>query len=161
MNPLNLFTVYLLLAGAAAVVSAALAVKTKEDFYAAVLLGITGLSVAALIGLLGYTFLAVFHVLVYVGATVMFVIFGVVLVGRGAGSERHMTLPAAITSLLVACAVYTLLRQAAVPRVSADLAEAAAELFKGSATALVFLALALASLVIAGLSIASGRGGER
>jgi len=111
--------------------------------------------------LLGYTFLAVFHVLVYVGATVMFVIFGVVLVGRGAGSERHMTLPAAITSLLVACAVYTLLRQAAVPRVSADLAEAAAELFKGSATALVFLALALASLVIAGLSIASGRGGER
>jgi len=159
MSQLSLFTVYLLLAGATAIASAALAVKTKEDFYAAVLLGITGLSVAALIGLLGYTFLAVFHVLVYVGATVMFVVFGVVLVGRGAGSERRMALPAAVTSLLVAGAVYVLLRQAAVSRVGVDLARAASELFEGSATALVFLALALASLVVAGLSIASGRGG--
>jgi NADH-quinone oxidoreductase subunit J len=159
MSQLSLFTVYLLLAGATAIASAALAVKTKEDFYAAVLLGITGLSVAALIGLLGYTFLAVFHVLVYVGATVMFVVFGVVLVGRSAGSERRMALPAAVTSLLVAGAVYVLLRQAAVSRVGVDLARAASELFEGSATALVFLALALASLVVAGLSIASGRGG--
>uniref|UniRef100_A0A7J3X740 NADH-quinone oxidoreductase subunit J n=1 Tax=Thermofilum pendens TaxID=2269 RepID=A0A7J3X740_THEPE len=161
MSPLNLFTVYLLLAGAAAVVSAALAVRAKEDFYSAVLLGITGLSTAALIGLLGYTFLAAFHVLVYVGATVMFVIFGVVLVGRGAGSERRMTLPAALTSVLVASAVYVLLRQAIVSRVDVNLAEAASWLFEGSATALVFLALALASLVVAGLSIASGRGGGR
>ncbi|MEM4667197.1 MAG: NADH-quinone oxidoreductase subunit J, partial [Thermofilum sp.] len=80
MSPLSMFEVYVLLAALASLVSAALAVKVKEDFYSAILLGLTGLGVAALIGLLGYTFLAVFHVMVYVGATVTFVVFGVLLV---------------------------------------------------------------------------------
>lgn len=155
MSPFNAFEVYVTLSALVALVSAALAVKVKEDFYSAILLGVTGLGVAALIGLLGHVFLAVFHVAVYVGATVMFVIFGVILVGRGAGSEKRMNTLALAVSALLAAALLSLLSVVKPARVSIGLSSAASAIFSENATAFVLLALSLASLVIAGIAIAS------
>ncbi|MEM0093908.1 MAG: NADH-quinone oxidoreductase subunit J [Thermofilum sp.] len=155
MSPLSMFEVYVLLAALASLVSAALAVKVKEDFYSAILLGLTGLGVAALIGLLGYTFLAVFHVMVYVGATVTFVVFGVLLVGRGAGFEKRMGVPALAVSALLAAALFLLLSTSKPTRVNIDLSSAASAILGENAVALTLLALSLASLVIAGIAVAS------
>lgn len=158
MSPLSMFDVYVLLAALAAIVSAFLAVRVKEDFYSAVLLGLTGLGVAALMGLLGYTFLAAFHVMVYVGATVTFVVFGVLLVGRSAGFEKRMSTPALAVAGLLAASIFLLLSTSRPTRVNIDLSSAASAVLGESAVALTLLALSLAALVIAGIAIASEKG---
>lgn len=155
MSPLSMFDVYVALSALVAVASAALAVKVKEDFYSAVLLGVTGLAVAALIGLLGHTFLAVFHVMVYVGATVTFVVFAVILVGKSAGFEKRMGIVALAASALLAAALAALLSTVKTERVTVNLSQAASTVFSENFTALLFVALGLATLVIAGVAIAT------
>lgn len=159
MSGLNLFDVYLALASLAAVVSAGLAVKSREDFYSAVMLGLTGLATASLIALLGYGFVGVFHALVYVGATVMFVVFGVVLIGRTGGFERKSLAPAALASLLLTLALYLFLTgisQGTTPVAALNPSRVQEILFEEHPLAVFYLGASLAVLVIAGVMLASG-----
>lgn len=152
------------LASLATIFSAILAVKEKEDFYAAIILGITGLSTASLLALLGYGFIAVFHALVYVGATVMFVVFGVVLIGRTGGFEKKALLPALLASTLLAISLLALFLEVKAPEApftTLDLGRLQSLFFEKNPTAVLFLAFSLAILVTSGLMLASGdRRGE-
>ncbi|QOJ79318.1 NADH-quinone oxidoreductase subunit J [Infirmifilum lucidum] len=158
MNGFSLLDVYLALASLVAVVSAALAVRSREDFYSAIMLGLTGLATASLMALIGYGFVAVFHAFVYVGATVMFVVFGVVLIGRTGGFEKRSLLPAALTSLLLTLALYVFfysVGRGAVATASIDPSRIQEVLFRDPLT-VFFLGVSLAVLVVAGIMIASG-----
>lgn len=151
---------YFTVASIAAVASAVLAVKSKEDFYSAVLLGLTGLSTASLIALLGYGFVAVFHALVYVGATVMFVVFGVVLIGRTGGFEKKATPLALAASVALAASLLVLFAevQRGAQSVAVDPSRLQGLLFQENPLAVVFLGLSLAVLVAAGVMLATGDG---
>ncbi|ABL78483.1 NADH-quinone oxidoreductase subunit J family protein [Thermofilum pendens] len=156
----SLLLVYVLISCAVAVASSLLAVKVKEDFYAAVLLGFVGLSVASLIALLGFTYVAVFHALVYVGATVLFVIMGVIFIGRGLGYERRMLAAGVLTSVFAGSLFYYALQSSAAsgspaPRVGVDLQQLSQAVLQNQ-VALVFLVFALALLLVAGLPVARG-----
>ena len=157
----SMFEFICLLSSLATILSAVLAVKAKEDFYAAILLGITGLLTASLLALIGYGFIAVFHALVYVGATVMFVIFGVVLIGRTGGVEKKAFLPAILASTLLAISLLALFLEVQAPGASfasLDLNKLQALLFQENPMAVLFLAFSLVVLVISGLMLASGEG---
>ncbi len=158
MSGFNLAGFYLALASLTVIVSAVLAVKSREDFYSAVMLGLTGLATASIMALIGYGFVAVFHALVYVGATVMFVIFGIVLIGRTGGFEKRSLLPAALTSILLTLALYAFFSsvgQGAVATASVDPSRIQEALFRDPLT-VFFLGVSLAVLVLAGIMIASG-----
>ncbi|MCC6002764.1 MAG: NADH-quinone oxidoreductase subunit J [Thermofilum sp.] len=156
----ELSTIYILSAGVIAVAASALAVRVREDFYSAILLGIVGLSIASLITLLGFTYIGIFHALVYVGATVMFVIMGIVFIGRGFASERRMVPPAILAAILAFFSILLLLSSI----VSSRSAEASLELnvaelakaFAENPLAFFYLSLSLIALVLAGISIAKG-----
>ncbi|MGB9709619.1 MAG: NADH-quinone oxidoreductase subunit J family protein [Infirmifilum sp.] len=148
-----------LLSSLAAIFSAVYAVKSEEDFYAAILLGVTGLSTASLIALLGYGFIGVFHALVYVGATVMFVVFGVVLIGRTAGLEKKALLPALLTSTLLAASLLALffeVQRYTINVVNLDLERLGEYLFHQNPLAIIFLTISLAVLIVSGIMLASG-----
>ncbi|MEZ0345880.1 MAG: NADH-quinone oxidoreductase subunit J [Infirmifilum sp.] len=159
MSGFSMFELAFILASLAAMAAAIFSVKAREDFYAAILLGITGLSTAALLALLGYGFIAVFHSLVYVGATVMFVIFGVVLIGRTCGYEGKMVAPALIASTLLAVSLLALFLEQGLTGfriVSLDLGKLQEILFVENPMALLFLGFSLAILIVAGIMLASG-----
>ncbi len=158
MSGFNLAGFYLAIASLTAIASAVLAVKSREDFYSAVMLGLTGLATASIVALIGYGFVAVFHALVYVGATVMFVIFGIVLIGRTGGFEKKSLLPAALTSILLTLTLYAFFSsvgQGAVATASVDPSGIQEALFRDPLT-VFFLGVSLAVLVLAGIMIASG-----
>lgn len=156
--------VYVLAAGTVAVIAAILSVKAREDFYSAILLGIVGLAIASLIALLGFPYVGIFQALVYVGATVMFVIMGVVFIGRGMVSEKKMILPAVLVAVLVFFSVLQILvsplaQQATTVNVAFSL-EGLLKVFSKNLLAFFYLSLALLALLLAGISIARGETNE-
>ncbi|AJB41467.1 Membrane-bound oxidoreductase, NuoJ subunit [Thermofilum adornatum 1505] len=156
--------VYVLAAGTVAVIAAILSVKAREDFYSAILLGIVGLAIASLIALLGFPYVGIFQALVYVGATVMFVIMGVVFIGRGMVSEKKMILPAVLVAVLVFFSVLQILVAPLTPQVTtvntALSLEGLLKVFSENLLAFFYLSLALLALLLAGISIARGETNE-
>ncbi len=161
MSPSELLLIYMALASAFTIAAAILSLVAKEDVYSALSLGLVGLGVAAIIALLGYGLLSVFHILVYVGATVTFVVFSVLLIGRGVGWEKKLLPAATATAALLALAYFAsiyVLSTAQVRAVTLNLEEMGVELFARHVLSFVFLAFALASVMIEGLLIASKKG---
>jgi NADH-quinone oxidoreductase subunit J len=156
--------VYVLAAGTVAVIAAILSVKAREDFYSAILLGIVGLAIASLIALLGFPYVGIFQALVYVGATVMFVIMGVVFIGRGMVSEKKMILPAVLVAVLVFFSVLQILvspltQQGTTVNTALSL-EGLLKVFSENLLAFFYLSLSLLALLLAGISIARGETNE-
>jgi len=156
--------VYVLAAGTVAVIAAILSVKAREDFYSAILLGIVGLAIASLIALLGFPYVGIFQALVYVGATVMFVIMGVVFIGRGMVSEKKMALPGVLVAVLVFFSVLQILVSPLAQQVTtvntALSLEGLLKVFSENLLAFFYLSLALLALLLAGISIARGETNE-
>jgi NADH-quinone oxidoreductase subunit J len=156
--------VYVLAAGTVAVIAAILSVKAREDFYSAILLGIVGLAIASLIALLGFPYVGIFQALVYVGATVMFVIMGVVFIGRGMVSEKKMVLPGVLVAVLVFFSVLQILVSPLAQQVTtvntALSLEGLLKVFSENLLAFFYLSLALLALLLAGISIARGETNE-
>ncbi|MCI4409844.1 MAG: NADH-quinone oxidoreductase subunit J [Thermofilum sp.] len=156
--------VYVLAAGTVAVIAAILSVKAREDFYSAILLGIVGLAIASLIALLGFPYVGIFQALVYVGATVMFVIMGVVFIGRGMVSEKKMILPAVLVAVLVFFSVLQILVSPLAQQVTtvntALSLEGLLKVFSENLLAFFYLSLSLLALLLAGISIARGETNE-
>jgi NADH-quinone oxidoreductase subunit J len=156
--------VYVLAAGTVAVIAAILSVKAREDFYSAILLGIVGLAIASLIALLGFPYVGIFQALVYVGATVMFVIMGVVFIGRGMVSEKKMILPAVLVAVLVFFSVLQILVSPLTQQVTtvntALSLEGLLKVFSENLLAFFYLSLSLLALLLAGISIARGETNE-
>lgn len=156
--------VYVLAAGTVAVIAAILSVKAREDFYSAILLGIVGLAIASLIALLGFPYVGIFQALVYVGATVMFVIMGVVFIGRGMVSEKKMILPAVLVAVLVFFSVLQIqvspLAQQVTTVNTALSLEGLLKVFSENLLAFFYLSLSLLALLLAGISIARGETNE-
>jgi NADH-quinone oxidoreductase subunit J len=156
--------VYVLAAGTVAVIAAILSVKAREDFYSAILLGIVGLAIASLIALLGFPYVGIFQALVYVGATVMFVIMGVVFIGRGMVSEKKMVLPAVLVAVLGFFSVLQILVSPLAQQVTtvntALSLEGLLKVFSENLLAFFYLSLSLLALLLAGISIASGEANE-
>jgi NADH-quinone oxidoreductase subunit J len=156
--------VYVLAAGTVAVIAAILSVKAREDFYSAILLGIVGLAIASLIALLGFLYVGIFQALVYVGATVMFVIMGVVFIGRGMVSEKKMILPAVLVAVLVFFSVLQILVSPLAQQVTtvntALSLEGLLKVFSENLLAFFYLSLSLLALLLAGISIARGETNE-
>lgn len=71
-----------LLVSAVTIISAVLALESKEVIYGAVSLGISFLGVAGFFVLLDAPFLALFQIIVYVGAIAVLILFTVMLVRR-------------------------------------------------------------------------------
>ncbi len=163
MYPSSLYTFYLIIAAAFTIAAALLALVSKEDVYAALSLGLVGIGVAALVALLGYGILSVFHILVYVGATVTFVVFSVLLIGRGVGWEKRLFTTGVMTAVLIAVSYFIsmyALSSSQMRVISLSLSEVGGELFSKHTLSLVFLAFALASVMIEGMLIASRKGEE-
>ncbi|AGT35662.1 MAG: NADH-quinone oxidoreductase subunit J [Thermofilum sp.] len=156
--------VYVLAAGTVAVIAAILSVKAREDFYSAILLGIVGLAIASLIALLGFPYVGIFQALVYVGATVMFVIMGVVFIGRGMVSEKKMILPAVLVAVLGFFSVLQILVSPLAQQVTtvntALSLEGLLKVFSENLLAFFYLSLSLLALLLAGISIARGETNE-
>jgi NADH-quinone oxidoreductase subunit J len=156
--------VYVLAAGTVAVIAAILSVKAREDFYSAILLGIVGLAIASLIALLGFPYVGIFQALVYVGATVMFVIMGVVFIGRGMVSEKKMILPAVLVAVLGFFSVLQILVSPLAQQVTtvntALSLEGLLKVFSENLLAFFYLSLSLLVLLLAGISIARGETNE-
>lgn len=156
--------VYVLAAGTVAVIAAILSVKAREDFYSAILLGIVGLAIASLIALLGFPYVGIFQALVYVGATVMFVIMGVVFIGRGMVSEKKMILPAVLVAVLGFFSVLQILDSPLTQQVTtvntALSLEGLLKVFSENLLAFFYLSLSLLALLLAGISIARGETNE-
>uniref|UniRef100_A0A7C1GRC5 NADH-quinone oxidoreductase subunit J n=1 Tax=Thermofilum adornatum TaxID=1365176 RepID=A0A7C1GRC5_9CREN len=156
--------VYVLAAGTVAVIAAILSVKAREDFYSAILLGIVGLAIASLIALLGFPYVGIFQALVYVGATVMFVIMGVVFIGRGMVSEKKMILPAVLVAVLGFFSVLQILVSPLTQQVTtvntALSLEGLLKVFSENLLAFFYLSLSLLALLLAGISIARGETNE-
>jgi NADH-quinone oxidoreductase subunit J len=156
--------VYVLAAGTVAVIAAILSVKAREDFYSAILLGIVGLAIASLIALLGFPYVGIFQALVYVGATVMFVIMGVVFIGKGMVSEKKMILPAVLVAVLVFFSVLQIqvspLAQQVTTVNTALSLEGLLKVFSENLLAFFYLSLSLLALLLAGISIARGETNE-
>lgn len=156
-----LYNLYMVLIALFTVTAAILSVRSEEDVYSAILLGMVGLGVAAFMAMLGYGILSIFHILVYVGATVTFVVFSVLLIGRSAGMERRLYFPAVLSGVVLGLAYFVSmysLSTAAVPPVSIDLRQLSEEIFGRHFLSLIFLTFALASVMIEGILIASSRG---
>jgi len=156
--------VYVLAAGTVAVIAAILSVKAREDFYSAILLGIVGLAIASLIALLGFPYVGIFQALVYVGATVMFVIMGVVFIGRGMVSEKKMILPAVLVAVLgffsvLQIQISPLAQQVTTVNTALSL-EGLLKVFSENLLAFFYLSLSLLALLLAGISIARGETNE-
>ncbi len=163
MYPSSPYTLYIVAAAVFTVLAAVVALVSKEDVYSALSLGLVGLGVAALIALLGYGILSVFHILVYVGATVTFVVFSVLLIGRGVGWEKRLLATASATAVLIAASYFLsmyALSSGELKAVSLSLGDVGGELFSRHVLSLVFLAFALASVMIEGMLIASRKGEE-
>ncbi len=159
----SLYILYLVMGAAFTLGAAIIALAAKEDVYAALGLGLVGVGVAALIALLGYGIISVFHILVYVGATVTFVVFSVLLIGRGVGWERRLLPPALATAALIGVAYFAsmyVLAQKPIMPVNIGLGDLGAEIFGRHLIAVIFLAFALASVMIEGVLIASKQGEE-
>jgi len=156
--------VCVLAAGTVAVIAAILSVKAREDFYSAILLGIVGLAIASLIALLGFPYVGIFQALVYVGATVMFVIMGVVFIGRGMVSEKKMILPAVLVAVLGFFSVLQILVSPLAQQVTtvntALSLEGLLKVFSENLFAFFYLSLSLLALLLAGISIARGETNE-
>jgi NADH-quinone oxidoreductase subunit J len=156
--------VYVLAAGTVAVIASILSVKAREDFYSAILLGIVGLAIASLIALLGFPYVGIFQALVYVGATVMFVIMGVVFIGRGMVSEKKMVLPGVLVAVLVFFSVLQILVSPLAQQVTtvntALSLEGLLKVFSENLLAFFYFSLALLALLLAGISIARGETNE-
>ncbi|NAZ24286.1 MAG: hypothetical protein GU357_00790 [Thermofilum sp.] len=156
--------VYVLAAGTVAVIAAILSVKAREDFYSAILLGIVGLAIASLIALLGFPYVGIFQALVYVGATVMFVIMGVVFIDRGMVSEKKMILPAVLVAVLGFFSVLQILVSPLAQQVTtvntALSLEGLLKVFSENLLAFFYLSLSLLALLLAGISIARGETNE-
>lgn len=157
------YTVYMVLTALFTVTAALLSLMSREDVYAAVSLGFVGLGVAAFMGLLGYGVLSVFHILVYVGATVTFVVFSVLLIGRGAGVEEKLFLPGILAAVTLGIAYFVsmlVLARTELNIPSISLERLAGEIFTKHTLSLIFLSFALASVMIEGILISSS-GGEK
>lgn len=155
------YTIYLILTALFTVTAALLAIRSREDVYAAISLGLVGLGVAAFMGLLGYGILSVFHILIYVGATVTFVVFSVLLIGKGAGIEEKLFLSGIVAAIVLGIAYFVsmlVLARMELNIVNISLERLAEEIFTKHALSLIFLSFALASVMIEGILISSTRG---
>lgn len=98
-----------LVIGAITVVSAILALESRDLVYGAVSLGISFLGVAALFILLDASYVAAFQIAVYIGAVVVLILFTVMLVGPAKGEgpiefKRTALFGAILVSLMLGMA---------------------------------------------------------
>lgn len=104
---------------AALLVSAGLAVTSRNIFHAALWLAVALFAVAALYVMLGAYFLAAIQVLIYIGAVVVLAIFVINLtrtvVGAPVTLTRRWVIPAALVSALTASLIAVALLRSGLP----------------------------------------------
>jgi NADH-quinone oxidoreductase subunit J len=152
-----------LILAAFTVVTAILALESKQIVYGAISLGLSFLGVAGLFLLLEAPFVALFQVIVYVGAVAVLIIFTVMLVGGGIKMRAPsflQTIVGVVGGLSILMGVGFIALQTSLPEIlptslsNADFTGIGMELTGRFSVALQLLGLLLAASVIGALTMA-------
>ena len=145
------------IASIGALVSALLVVEHKSIVYASFFLALLGTSNAALFVLLGYPIVSIFHLAVYVGAAVTFILFSVVLLKEAPLVEpiaRGVAVITALEVLLLFSVGFKPLLESEPVQGIISLKEVSEVLVDKYSFALIIAALALATTMIEGITLA-------
>ena len=147
------------IASISAIAFALIAIKVKDSVYAAISLGILGASIAVIISLLGFGYIAIFQLLIYVGATVTFVVFTVLTLGKVIGTLRNLKGMAIVNAIILGILVFLLSisvkRSANVSKVT-SLIEIANTIISKYSFALMLIIISLVLLMIEGITLTRG-----
>ena len=145
--------------GFIAILTSVMVIKSRNLVYAAVYLSIVGVINSILIALLGYIIIAVLHILIYVGAGIMFIVMSISMM-RETSDATEFRLPAALLAVLVAIPIAYVGINMEPPGKAVwnpnDYIELSTYIVSNYPLPILIVLLALASVLIASISITRG-----
>ena len=157
---MDLENILIISIGFIAILTSFMIIKSRNLVYAAVYLSLVGIFNAILIALLGYVIIAVLHIIIYVGAGIMFIIMSISMM-REFKEVEQLKLPSLIIAILIALPIaylgYILPEPGKAIWSADDYIEISSYIVTNYSMPIIVILLALASVLIASISITKGK----